>query len=134
MEVYLQCNKVKGKLRINVISLGYNNDANCRFPKALRVEGRQYKISSNNLGVQSSKNGTCYYIVRGDIEIVKDVKPERIFEIKLCVVCLTNPSQIVYIPCCHQVICKECDIHYKGHSCPMCRTTISRKIDKENFI
>ena len=32
--VYLKCVKEGKKLRIRITSPGYNNDANCQFPKA----------------------------------------------------------------------------------------------------
>jgi len=38
--VYLQCVKVKNKLRVRITTPGYKNDANCQFPRAIRVEGR----------------------------------------------------------------------------------------------
>jgi len=35
--VRLQCVKVNGKLRIRVVSPGFNLDANCQFPRNIRA-------------------------------------------------------------------------------------------------
>lgn len=48
-----------------------------------------------------------------------------------CLICLTNPSNIVLIPCNHLCICSECFLKYKENQdarrsvkCPMCRLEV----------
>lgn len=60
--VVLKCNRIKGKLRIKVVSEGYNPDFNVQFPRDIRQEGARYVVDS----VELSANGT-FYRVLGDI-------------------------------------------------------------------
>ena len=48
-----------------------------------------------------------------------------------CLICLSNPSNIVLIPCNHLCICSECFLKYKENQearrsvkCPMCRLEV----------
>lgn len=41
--VTLKCLKEKNKLRVRIISPGYYNNANCQFPRNIRLEGRIYQ-------------------------------------------------------------------------------------------
>jgi hypothetical protein len=43
-EVFLKCVKEGSKLRIKIISSGFFNEANCQFPKNIRVEGRKFQF------------------------------------------------------------------------------------------
>lgn len=55
-----------------------------------------------------------------------DVKPER-----ECVMCMTDEISVVFLPCCHQVLCSKCnDLHEKQgmKDCPSCRTGIQKRI------
>lgn len=132
--INLECILIKKKLRVRVITNGYNNKANCRFPRKLRLDGRQYKIKSDNIKTCETKNNKFYYIVKGDIEIIKDYKPEKIYDSSLCAVCLNAEAQMCYIPCNHMCICLDCDKQYNCDKCIMCRSEILRKINKDNFI
>ena len=58
--VYLQCNKVGKRLRINIISPGYHHKANCMFPKAIRIEGRRYKVPQHAISVSYSTKGYVF--------------------------------------------------------------------------
>lgn len=60
--VVLECSRIKGKLRIKVISEGYNPDFNVQFPRNIRQEGATYVVDS----IETSANGTFYRVV-GDI-------------------------------------------------------------------
>jgi Ca-activated chloride channel homolog len=46
--VLVQCLKDKGKLRVRVVSDGYNPDYNMRFPRDIRVEGMLYVVDQVN--------------------------------------------------------------------------------------
>ncbi|XP_072995161.1 putative E3 ubiquitin-protein ligase RF298 [Typha latifolia] len=55
-----------------------------------------------------------------------DVQHER-----ECVMCLTEETSVVFLPCAHQVLCKECnELHVQGgmNDCPSCRTPIRRRV------
>jgi len=60
--VVLKCDRLKGKLRIRVVSEGYENDFNVQFPRAIREEGASYLVDD----VELSSNGSFYRVV-GDI-------------------------------------------------------------------
>ena len=60
--VVLECSRIKGKLRIKVISEGYNPDFNVQFPRNIRQEDATYVVDS----IETSANGTFYRVV-GDI-------------------------------------------------------------------
>ena len=60
--IVLECSRIKGKLRIRVISEGYNPDFNVQFPRSIRQEGATYVVDN----IETSANGT-FYRVFGDI-------------------------------------------------------------------
>ena len=55
--VLVQCVKDKSKLRVRVVSDGYNPDWNMRFPKSIREEGMLYVVDD----VKESSNGGFYW-------------------------------------------------------------------------
>ena len=60
--VVLKCDRIKGKLRIRIVSEGYDPDLNVQFPRSIREEGASYLVDK----VELSANGTFYRTV-GDI-------------------------------------------------------------------
>jgi E3 ubiquitin-protein ligase MUL1 len=49
---------------------------------------------------------------------------EGLSDIQICTVCLTNPKEIILIPCGHVCVCADCCL--KLHSkCPVCRQSVS---------
>lgn len=55
------------------------------------------------------------------------VRDTDLREDQLCVVCRTNPREIILLPCGHVCLCEDCagDIN---NDCPLCRTPISQKM------
>ena len=48
---------------------------------------------------------------------------EKTFKEDNCVICLTNPPNIVYCNCGHQVLCEECSKKVESlKNCPICKT------------
>lgn len=47
-------------------------------------------------------------------------------EDQLCVVCRTNPREIILLPCGHVCICEDCADDITDY-CPVCRTKITQK-------
>jgi hypothetical protein len=43
--IVLQCISVGNRLRVRIISPGYQNNLNCSFPKNIRVDGQLYYVS-----------------------------------------------------------------------------------------
>jgi len=62
--VLVKCLREKGKLRVRVISEGYNQDFNVQFPRRLREEGATYLVEEIKLSADSS-----FYRAAGDIKL-----------------------------------------------------------------
>lgn len=131
--VYLECIKEGKKLRVKIISPGYNNNANCQFPRAIRTEGCKYKCRASAISVAKNKGGFFYRVAKKGIEILKDSMgmPEKIYEMVECCVCMDEESNIVLVPCGHLVMCKNCSKEIE--KCPICRQKIIMKINKNEL-
>ncbi|NEP62709.1 MAG: VWA domain-containing protein [Symploca sp. SIO2G7] len=62
--VLVKCVREKGKLRVRVISEGYNQDFNVQFPRRLREEGATYLVEEIKLSADGG-----FYRVAGDIKL-----------------------------------------------------------------
>ncbi len=62
--VRLKCVKDKSKLRVRIISAGYNPYANCQFPRNIRVEGREYTVPANDITFSESNHHRFFYRVK----------------------------------------------------------------------
>jgi outer membrane protein assembly factor BamB len=60
--VIVECFKEGGKLRVRVVSEGYNRDLHCQFPKGIREAGARYIVDE----VREARGG--FYRVFGDIK------------------------------------------------------------------
>ncbi|MEH1780791.1 MAG: VWA domain-containing protein [Nostoc sp.] len=60
--VELHCVREGGKLRVKVVSAGYDSTKNVQFPRAIRAEGARYVVE----GLELSSDAT-FYRVRGNI-------------------------------------------------------------------
>ena len=136
--VYLQCVKEGKKLRIKIISSGYNNNANCQFPRGIRIEGRRYKVPSNAISVAGGESrGFFYRVSKNSIIILDDevkiLENLKIFATNDCVICLDDDAaEMVIIPCGHLSFCQECSKKIND-TCPMCRGKIHAKIHKSKL-
>jgi RNA-directed DNA polymerase len=61
-EIIVECYKKGSKLKVRVISPGYNSEWNVQFPKDLRQEGAHYRVESIK---EASRGG--FYTVSGEI-------------------------------------------------------------------
>lgn len=53
----------------------------------------------------------------------------NIFDENCCAVCLENESNIIFIPCFHQIVCWDCASMLKGdQQCPLCRKQIDMQL------
>ncbi len=144
--VFLKCIKEHSKLRIKVISTGYLLNANCQFPKDLRVEGRIYSVHRNYISLVKLRNTYFYSVkIRSAISVVSDYDSKQsetkidVSKIKVhtdedsneCIICMSNEKTIVFGPCGHFYSCNECS--NKLTKCPICRGLIINRIDQSEF-
>ena len=138
--VYLKCIKVGSKLRVKIITPGYNNEANCQFPRAIRAEGRTYVTSTSAIKFGGNERTKFFYrISKNDIKIVEET---NIKEIKItlkkifdnneseCIICMDNACDIVIVPCGHYCMCSECSKRLTKRECPICRGRIDMSIPR----
>ena len=142
-KITLQCVKEGRKLRIKFFSFTddtgkvftnvYNNAYNCKFPRDIRVEGMYYEIGPNDLELVSLPGKAPFYNVKkANIKVVHnfDLTSLRIFEVTECVICMCEPSALIFVPCGHRCCCAECygDMNKNkasaGVKCPLCRREI----------
>jgi hypothetical protein len=137
--VELQCVKQGSKLRVRILSPGYYHDANCQFPRDLRIEGRHYRVSPHNISLITSR-GKYYYSItsRSAIEVIEagninldNLKIYEDSETSDCAICMALPKDSVMYPCGHFYTCGECS--KKLEICPICRQKVTQVIAKANI-
>lgn len=155
--IVLKCVPEVGKLRIRfhcfvnqegvIYNNVYNNNYNCRFPKEIRVAGAYYKVNDGDIALCRGDNRQPHYSIknRDNIKVMSiaevqailnpppptiDISTIRIFDAGECVICLSAPSVLVYIPCAHRCVCADCNIQLKRgrHCCPVCREPVKQEI------
>lgn len=140
--VQFRCVKVGSKLRVQITSRGYNQRANCQFPRAIRIVGRTFSAPSEAVSFASGPNGTFFYRVRADAIRVLDAPPIEPAEEKVhvrvfqdgdeCVVCTDAANEVVFIPCGHFCTCAACAGRIKA-TCPLCRAKIVRTVNRSEI-
>uniref|UniRef100_A0A1A9X0D7 RING-type E3 ubiquitin transferase n=1 Tax=Glossina brevipalpis TaxID=37001 RepID=A0A1A9X0D7_9MUSC len=53
-------------------------------------------------------------------------RPQNVTPDQLCVVCTTNPKEVIILPCGHVCICEDCSEKIK-QTCPVCRGPINTR-------
>jgi len=137
--VYLKCVKEGPKLRIKIISPGFFNQANCQFPKDIRVENRKYSVPRHAVSFSGGPNHKFFYkINKSYITILTDepiiykeqmYSVEHIFEDETtteCIICMNIDKEIVFASCGHYACCESCSmtIFTTTKKCPICRNAI----------
>ena len=142
--IRLKCIKINGKLRVRILTPGYFTNANCQFPRDLRIEGRLYDVSASavilvtrNKNFYSVTKKSAIKIVSGDIDELSDllhVITINVFEDNAsddCAICMTNEKCMVIVPCGHYYTCAECT--KKINKCPICRCGFTKSINKSQM-
>ena len=137
--VLFKCVKEGRKLRVRVISPGYNSEANCQFPRAIRQEGRTFSAPRRALKFARGPAGKFFYRVDGKSVTVLspedvEVNIEKIFEVQEeCVICLCVEHEVVVVPCGHYCMCKDCGDRLRDKKCPMCRGRIDQLVTRDQI-
>lgn len=146
-KIILKCITVRKKLRIRfenfvdeegkIFSNVYNTRLNCKFPRNLREDGRFYEIGPNDLTLVSRAGAKPFYQVSvANIKIIADpnidalIKNIKVFEITECVVCMSDNSTEILVPCGHRCMCKTCcdQLLNVKKQCPICRRGVAAAI------
>lgn len=138
-DVYLECVKVKSKLRVRITSPGYYKEANCMFPRDLRVEGRKFKTNSWNINLITSRGKYYYTVGKSSIETlteaaIVDLSNLKVFEdtsTDECAICMSEPKSVIINPCGHYYMCNTCSGSVK--TCPICRGQITSLVAKADM-
>ena len=142
--VKLRCQKISGKLRVRIVSPGYNHDANCQFPTAIRVEGREYLVPTEDISFCERANRKFFYRVGkknikivSQQEVIENIPINKVFgdddEDKECCVCLTQEKDIVFAPCGHFTCCESCGTNLSPKICPICRGQIKQIVKRDQI-
>lgn len=130
--VYLKCVKEGPKLRVKIISSGYNQYANCQFPRDIRKDQCIYSVPREDVGFTDTRGKFFYRIKKNNIKIIDNKienKIENIFESEGsdCTICMDSERDTIFSPCGHFCACRKCSsILFKTPGkCPMCRNVIS---------
>jgi hypothetical protein len=140
--IELVCIKEGSKLRVRILTNGYYNQANCQFPRALRIEGRKFRVKCEHINLITSRGKYFYSVKKKEhIEILDeevdelciDLKSFQIYDSKMddCAICLSNTKTTVFYPCGHYYCCSDCS--YQIKKCPICRKDISKLIEKSKI-
>ena len=158
--VRLKCIKIGSKLRVRITSPHYNHNANCQFPRAIRVEGREYTVPAEDIGFSKSPHQKFFYRVpkrnvkicddssgllvtnNNDNNINKPNKKVDMTNFKVynndsndCCVCMDAEKDSAFWTCGHYYCCGTCanTLMIKKMGCPICRAVIEQVINKDEF-
>ena len=137
-KIYFKCVKVAGRLRVRVTSPGYNHEANCQFPRAIRKEGGIYSAPRSALKFSQGANRKFFYRVAakfvtkepddtliGDNQLI-NIKVYGDDDMTECAICFENEKDIVFVPCGHFCCCNQCFTALPNKRCVMCRAEVSQ--------
>ena len=132
--VKLKCVRENKKLKVKVISPGYDDTKYCKFPRSMKDEGSEYLVLQTDITFLNN----LYYIKNNNIQVIDPLLVELVNNIKVynvskeheCNICMTDMTHEVIYNCGHSncIICST-----KVKSCPLCRIEITHSIKKEQF-
>ncbi|MFS8159255.1 MAG: RING-HC finger protein [Candidatus Roizmanbacteria bacterium] len=152
--VRLQCVKEGGKLRVRIISPGYNRDANCQFPRAIRADGREYEIPRKDISFSEGAGRKFFYRIKKTnikvVELLNEVAsppvpgaPVSVVKIygdededKDCAVCMSVEKDVIIVKCGHYIGCFNCIDHIRRSTtplCPICRQNIEQIVKRSEI-
>lgn len=65
--------------------------------------------------------------VKHVLEKIENAK-QHLEEEKLCVICRESPKEVLFLPCRHLCVCKDCGHREELERCPLCREAIAERI------
>lgn len=154
--VRLRCVKEGSKLRVRIISAGYNPRANCQFPRAIRAAGREYTCPAEDIKFAESSHHKFFYRVNkknvivvndnndnnlgnnnNNEELAVDLANLKIYgtDSKKCCVCMDENKDSIFHPCGHYYCCGTCanTLMIKRMPCPICRAKITQIVSHDQL-
>jgi hypothetical protein len=143
--VRLKCVAEGKRLRVKIISKGYNSEANCQFPRDIRKDGCEYLVPVSNIKFSEMNCKFFYRISRTGIQIV-DKAPTLAFDLsglkiygdddddggkQECCICFSCNQMVVFAPCGHYCCCLSCA--NKVNNCPLCRARIQHRVTRDRL-
>ena len=143
-QVYLQCVQDGRRLRVRITSPGYDTEANCQFPRAIREAGKRYSVPPSAISFARGPAGKFFYRVKkNDITIVEaqsepqQVTVDRVYgdEETECLVCMAADREVVIVPCGHYCMCATCAgiIHAQTGKWPICRGNVNLIVTRDQI-
>ena len=144
--IQFQCIRIGSRLRVRIVTSGYNNNANCQFPRAIRVAGGMYEAPPSAITFSRGPAGKFFYRVKASevtqissgIETSSGATDTASLTVygsddDDCDICASVKKDVVFAPCGHYCCCSDC---YKllptspsgRYRCPMCRNDIERAV------
>lgn len=132
--VTFQCVKVGSKLRIRIISPGYNKEANCQFPRNIRVENATYTAPLTDISFSENAQRKFFYRVNKSNIKQNNIQIQVIYEEDdvTCVICFENEKSVVFATCGHYCCCEICSLQLKN-KCPICRANIVQIVKRDQL-
>lgn len=136
--VYFTCVKEGSKFRVRITSPGYNPEANCQFPRAIRGDGKIFTAPVSAVSFARGPQGKFFYRVKPKdvVEVDPEEAEEREGEVanvganrsallrelgvktkvkaiyqddtEECIVCFDESKEVVLVPCGHYCLCGGC--------------------------
>lgn len=148
--VTLKCIKEGSRLRVRITSPGYYHDANCQFPRDIRLVGRSYECPASDVTLAKGPRGKYFYrINKKGIKVLDSEKPSEKVSLKVygdddsdeCLICMDQTKDVVFAPCGHFCSCGGCaqlllattSSSTSSSTCPLCRTAISVVVERKNI-
>lgn len=134
--ICLRCVREGNKLRMKIVSKGYNPAANCQCPRPIRIEGHEYTVPRSDISLANTQGKFFYRIngknIRPDLIKLKVYGDENPSECSICMVD-ANPAMtfVIFAPCGHYCSCMECA--KKLQTCPLCRGPIAQLVTKDQL-
>ena len=151
--VYFECVSTGKKLRVRIISPGYNNEANCQFPRDNRRDGAKYSAPISDLSFSQMRGKFFYRVKKHNIKIISGVDELEGLEngmgdMKIsidniyqdvddvdCIICMEKEYDVVMVPCGHYCMCHDCANKILGSTkkCPICRQQVNMVVTRDKI-
>ena len=137
MSVELQCVSEGAKVRVRITCYidvtgrrhegVYHNEYNCRFPRALREDGKVFRVPEQDVKLSGGSGKAYFYTVAVKNIVAVSDNISRVYTVCTeCVCCMNADVSIAFAPCGHAATCDACASAIQN--CCICRSKISARV------